>query len=98
MNTNTQTPATPTLDLRIEAPIELRSISVAVGTIINDYSGRYLCVACGDQGKADPSALHAMPPCAGCDAPWILCRLMCCSSIDRRDNTDIHLIKLCDHE
>lgn len=98
MKQNTQTPPTPTLDLRIEAPIEHYTMMVAVGTIIEDYSGTYQCVAFGNAGSAAGTDLHAMPPCAGCDAPWILCRIMCCSSADRRDNTDVRFIKLRSHE
>lgn len=98
MNNTTQISPTPTLDLRIEAPIELRTLSVAVGTIIEDYSGTYQCLACGKSGSAAGTDLHDMPPCFGCDAPWALCRIMCCDSHDRRDNTDVHFIKLRDHE
>lgn len=98
MNTHTNTPSAPTLDLRIEAPIELRTLSVAIGTIIEDYTGTYQCVANGIQGSSAHADLHGMPLCAGCDAPWTLCRIMCCDHHDRRDNTDIHLIKLRDHE
>lgn len=98
MKHNTQTPPTPTLNLCIEAPIEYRSIMVAVGTIIEDYSGTYQCVPLDKPGRSAHADQYDLPPCAGCDVPWLLCRIMCCTSADRRDNTDIHFIKLRDHE
>lgn len=98
MKKNNQTPQAPTLDLRIEAPIEHYTLMVAVGTIIEDYSGTYQCVACGTAGSAAGTDPHAVHPCTGCDAPWVLCRIMCCDGKDRRDKTDVHLIKLRNHE
>lgn len=98
MNMHTKTPPTPILDLRIEAPIEHRTLSVAVRTIIEDYSGTYQCVPLDKPGSSAHADQYDLPPCAGCDVPWLLCRLMCCSSTDRRDHTDVHFIKLRDHE
>lgn len=85
---------TPTADLRIVAPIELRSLYVAVGTIIMAYGRTFLCVPISSTGDIETDIVA----CTDCDAPWTLCHMMRCDARQRPDGANVQFKIIALHE
>ena len=89
---------TPTADLVIKAPIELRSLCVAVGTEIKTHGFTFLCVEQEDftPTLGDDEHYHAL--CAGCAAPWTLCQIMMCEANHRPDRLNVQFKVIARHK
>lgn len=89
---------TPTADLRIEAPIELRSLCVAVGTKIMTHGFTFLCVEQQEPISSIGDGEHTHVLCAGCAAPRTLCHIMRCESRQRPDGVNVQFKVIARHE
>lgn len=89
---------TPTADLVIKAPIELRSLCVAVGTKIMTHGFTFLCVEQEQSISSIGDDEHIHLSCAGCDAPWTLCHIMRCESRQRPDGVNVQFKVIARHE